>query len=304
MSHQNMEKDYSGKTEEKLLEELRKESGLPLSLEEGAVLDDEGRQRLSELIMSIKSASDKDAVLIRFLTGAAEKDELSRAFPRFFRAVSGENAQFSVFLIRTENEKGSGDPVFSVLSGLFPAPKNLISKVNDKTFVVAASGIDEDASDIAFMISDTLSSEALTAVRVGYDNKKCSLELMPQAFSNARSAILIADMFSLEDACVAYGDLGLSKLLSKVPKEDCSRYLEEEFQGFDFSTISSETMNTINTLFEKGLNISEAARELYVHRNTLVYRIEKFEHDSGLDLRDFDDAVRCKIGLLLSKRLT
>ena len=304
MSHQNMEKDYSGKTEEELLNELRKESGLPLSLEEGAALDDEGRKRLSELLMSIKSASDKEAVLIRFLTGAAEKDELSRAFPRFFRAVSGENAQFSVFLIRTENEQKSGDPVFSVLSGLFPAPKNLISKADDKTFVVVASGIDEDASDIAFMISDTLSSEALTAVRVGYDNKKSSLELMPQAFSNARSAILIADMFSLEDACVAYGDLGLSKLLSKVPKEDCSRYLEEEFQGFDFSTISSETMNTINTLFEKGLNISEAARELYVHRNTLVYRIEKFEHDSGLDLRNFDDAVRCKIGLLLSKRLT
>lgn len=304
MSHQNMEKDYSGKTEEELLNELRKESGLPLSLEEGAALDDEGRKRLSELLMSIKSASDKEAVLIRFLTGAAERDELSRAFPRFFRAVSGENAQFFVFLIRTENEQKSGDPVFSVLSGLFPAPKNLISKADDKTFVVVASGIDEDASDIAFMISDTLSSEALTAVRVGYDNKKSSLELMPQAFSNARSAILIADMFSLEDACVAYGDLGLSKLLSKVPKEDCSRYLEEEFQGFDFSTISSETMNTINTLFEKGLNISEAARELYVHRNTLVYRIEKFEHDSGLDLRDFDDAVRCKIGLLLSKRLT
>ena len=292
MSHQNMEKDYSGKTEEELLNELRKESGLPLSLEEGAALDDEGRKRLSELLISIKSASDKEAVLIRFLTGAAERDELSRAFPRFFRAVSGEN------------EQKSGDPVFSVLSGLFPAPKNLISKADDKTFVVVASGIDEDASDIAFMISDTLSSEALTAVRVGYDNKKSSLELMPQAFSNARSAILIADMFSLEDACVAYGDLGLSKLLSKVPKEDCSRYLEEEFQGFDFSTISSETMNTINTLFEKGLNISEAARELYVHRNTLVYRIEKFEHDSGLDLRDFDDAVRCKIGLLLSKRLT
>ena len=63
-------------------------------------------------------------------------------------------------------------------------------------------------------------------------------------------------------------------------------------------------MNTINTLFDKGLNIAEAARELYVHRNTLVYRIEKFEHESGLDLRDFDDAVRCRIGLLLSKRLT
>ena len=292
-----------GKTEEKLIEELRKESGLPLSLEEGAVLDDEGRKRLSELLMNIKSVSDKDAVLVRFLTGAAEKDELSRAFPRFFRSVSGENAQFFVFLIRTENEKSSGDPVFSVLTGLFPAPKNLISRADDKTIVVVASGIDEDASDIAFMISDTLSSEALTAVRVGYDNKKCTIDLLPRAFSNARSAIFIADMFSLEESCVAYGELGLSKLLSKVPKEDCSRYLEEEFHGFDFSTISSETMNTINTLFEKGLNISEAARELYVHRNTLVYRIEKFEHDSGLDLRDFDDAVRCRIGLLLSKRV-
>ena len=108
MSHQNMEKDYLGKTEEKLIEELRKESGLPLSLEEGTVLDDEGRKRLSELLMNIKSVSDKDAVLVRFLTGAAEKDELSRAFPRFFRSVSGENAQFFVFLIRTENEKSSG----------------------------------------------------------------------------------------------------------------------------------------------------------------------------------------------------
>ena len=299
-----MEKDYSGKTEEKLLEELRKESGLPLTLDEGVSLDDEGRRRLETLLFDLKSASDRDAVLMRFLTGTAGKDELSRAFPRFCRSLSGENAVFSVFLIRMESERKSPDSVFSVLSGLFPAPRNLISRVDESTFAVVADGADENAAETASMIRDTLSSEALTAVRVGYDNKKCGTDLLPRAFSNARSALLIADMFSLEEGCVSYGELGLSKLLSRVPAEDCSRYLEEEFDGFDFSSISSETMNTINTLFDKGLNIAEAARELYVHRNTLVYRIEKFEHESGLDLRNFDDAVRCRIGLLLSKRLT
>ena len=299
-----MEKDYSKKTEEELLEELRKESGLPLSIEDGASLDDEGKKRLCALLENLKSASDRDAVLMRFLTGSAGKDEFSRAFPRFFRSVSGEETYFSVFLVRPESGKESGDSVFSVLSGLFPAPKNLISRSDDSTFVVVAGAIDGEASDTAFMIRDTLSAEALTAVRVGYDKKKKGIDTLPRSYSNARSALLIADMFALEDGCVAYSELGLSKLLSKVPAEDCRRYLEEEFDGFDFSSISSETMNTINTLFDKGLNIAEAARELYVHRNTLVYRIEKFEHESGLDLRDFDDAVRCRIGLLLSKRLT
>lgn len=299
-----MEKDYSKKTEEELIEELRKESGLPLSIEDGASLDDEGKKRLCALLENLKSASDRDTVLMRFLTGSAGKDEFSRAFPRFFRSVSGEETYFSVFLVRPESGKESGDSVLSVLSGLFPAPKNLISRSDDSTFVVVAGAIDGEASDTAFMIRDTLSAEALTAVRVGYDKKKKGIDTLPRSYSNARSALLIADMFALEDGCVAYSELGLSKLLSKVPVEDCRRYLEEEFDGFDFSSISSETMNTINTLFDKGLNIAEAARELYVHRNTLVYRIEKFEHESGLDLRDFDDAVRCRIGLLLSKRLT
>lgn len=299
-----MEKDYSKKTEEELIEELRKESGLPLSIEDGASLDDEGKKRLCALLENLKSASDRDAVLMRFLTGSAGKDEFSRAFQRFTRSFSGEEAYFSVFLVRTESEKKSQESVLSVLSGLFPAPKNLISRSDDSTFVVVAGAIDGEASDTAFMIRDTLSAEALTAVRVGYDKKKKGIDTLPRSYSNARSALLIADMFALEDGCVAYSELGLSKLLSKVPAEDCRRYLEEEFDGFDFSSISSETMNTINTLFDKGLNIAEAARELYVHRNTLVYRIEKFEHESGLDLRDFDDAVRCRIGLLLSKRLT
>ena len=104
-----MEKDYSKKTEEELLEELRNESGLPLSIEDGASLDDEGKKRLCALLENLKSVSDRDAVLMRFLTGSAGKDEFSRAFPRFFRSVSGEETYFSVFLVRPESGKESGD---------------------------------------------------------------------------------------------------------------------------------------------------------------------------------------------------
>lgn len=79
--------------------------------------------------------------------------------------------------------------------------------------------------------------------------------------------------------------------------------MEDEFHGFSFSDLSTESTNTIKTLFDNGLNIAETARALYLHRNTLVYRLEKFHKESGMDLRLFDDAVKCKTGMMLNELL-
>ncbi len=111
----------------------------------------------------------------------------------------------------------------------------------------------------------------------------------------------IRDLFGMEASCTGYRTLGLSKLVSRLPKDACEEYLAEQFPNFSFNDLSSETVNTINTLFDNGLNLAETARSLYVHRNTLVYRIEKFSKESGLDLRNFDDAVRCRLGMLITK---
>ena len=144
-------KEISEKTSAELVEELRRESGLYLSLDESAENDDETRTKLTLLLDLLKSASDKNEVLMRYLTGQGSRDELARAFPRFFRAVSGENAGFSVYLVQTAPDAKASGSVFSVLSGLFPLPKNLLGEADDRTLVVVTSHPVEDNDNTQIM---------------------------------------------------------------------------------------------------------------------------------------------------------
>lgn len=289
-----------------LLTELQKISGLPLTLassSETNLSESVAEKRLSELIDLCKNADERNSFYTNFLSGSLTDEEIELGCAKYHISMNSSN--WSVYAIGFKNPYS--DIVTEILTGLFPVSKNIIVRIN-RTFIAIirfdAPEIDEDSErTTAMMIVDTLRSEAMTDAKVGFDRPAKEFNKLSSAFQNAVSAIKISTLFSLEDNAISYRNLGLNKLLAKIPESAIEEYMEDEFHGFSFSDLSTESTNTIKTLFDNGLNIAETARALYLHRNTLVYRLEKFHKESGMDLRLFDDAVKCKTGMMLNELL-
>ncbi|MBQ7431762.1 MAG: helix-turn-helix domain-containing protein, partial [Butyrivibrio sp.] len=122
-----------------------------------------------------------------------------------------------------------------------------------------------------------------------------------KSYKEAKMALEVGKIFYAEKRVTAYNTLGIGRLIYQLPVSLCKMFIEEIFGGKDMlpSDLDEETINTINKFFENNLNVSETSRELFVHRNTLVYRIEKLEKSTGLDIRTFDDALTFKIALMV-----
>ena len=112
-------------------------------------------------------------------------------------------------------------------------------------------------------------------------------------------ALDVGKIFYAEKSVVAYSALGIGRLIYQLPVNLCKLFIDEIFGDNVPSELDDETLTTINKFFENNLNVSETSRQLFVHRNTLVYRIEKIQKSTGLDLRNFDDALTFKIALMV-----
>jgi carbohydrate diacid regulator len=117
-------------------------------------------------------------------------------------------------------------------------------------------------------------------------------------------ALDVGRIFYAEKYVLAYNELGIGRLIHQLPLSLCEMFLEEVFHGNDIEQFDDETLMIINTFFENNLNVSETSRGLFVHRNTLVYRLEKIKKLTGLDLREFDDAIVFKVALMVKKYLS
>lgn len=288
-----------------LLSELRKISGLPLVLDSDALGNNPHatEKKLIDLISLCKNEDSRNTFFINFLSGTLSDEEIISGFAKYHVSMSYNS--WCVYAIGFKTP--FSNVVTEILSGLFPVSKNIIVRI-DQTFIAvircdASEKTESDELEISNMLVDTLRSEAMTDARVGFDKPVNDFLSIQKAFQNSFSALKIASEFSLEGSSFCYRSLGLNKLLSKLPDSTIEEYMEDEFHGFSFSELSTESTNTIKTLFDNGLNIAETARALYLHRNTLVYRLEKFHKESGLDLRLFDDAVKCKMGMMMNELL-
>lgn len=142
--------------------------------------------------------------------------------------------------------------------------------------------------------------EAMVKVRVGYGNVVKQLPEIAQSYQEARLALEVGRVFYAEYDIVSYGRLGIGRLIYQLPMSLCDMFIKEVF-GDKIPDIleDEEAMSTIQKFFENNLNISETARQLYVHRNTLVYRLERIEKSIGLDIRTFEDAMTFRIAVMV-----
>ena len=159
---------------------------------------------------------------------------------------------------------------------------------------------DETLEEIANSLVDSIHMEAMVKVRVGYGNAVTQIPELSASFQEAKMALQVGRIFYAEKDTISYSKLGIGRLIYQLPMSLCDMFIKEVF-GDTIPEIleDEEAMSTINKFFENNLNISETARQLYVHRNTLVYRLERIEKAIGLDIRKFDDAMTFRIAVMV-----
>ena len=201
---------------------------------------------------------------------------------------------------------GNETGVIQLLQNMFPE-NDFVINIDNKNIVVIKSLPSTESEDFidvtAKSIVDTINSELLLTVYVGIGTPVKSINDISHSYSEARLAIEIGRVFESEKYILSYGELGIGRLIYQLPSKLCELFLDEIFQKEGFESLDEETLLTIDKFFENSLNISETSRQLFVHRNTLVYRLDKIERLTGLDLRKFDDAVVFKVAALVRKYL-
>jgi carbohydrate diacid regulator len=212
----------------------------------------------------------------------------------------------AVLLIRlTEKNDVS---VYDVICNLFPdRQKDFVINVGESEIALVKEvrqGIETtDLEKLARSIVDTLSSEFYTHAAVGIGTIVSGVKDLAKSFKEAQVSLEVGKVFDTEKDIVSYDNLGIARLIYQLPTTLCEMFLKEVFKKGSIDSLDQETLFTIQRFFENNLNVSETSRKLFVHRNTLVYRLEKIKKLTGLDLRQFDHAIVFKVALMVKKYL-
>jgi carbohydrate diacid regulator len=198
---------------------------------------------------------------------------------------------------------------YDVIQNLFPdKSKDFVININETDIALVKEikpGIEsKDLEKLAGSIVDTLSSEFYTHCVVGIGTAIEGIKDLARSFKEAQVALEVGKVFDTERSIVRYDNLGIARLVYQLPTTLCEMFLKEVFKKGSIESLDHETLFTIQRFFENNLNVSETSRKLFVHRNTLVYRLEKIKKITGLDLREFEDAIVFKVALMVKKYLT
>lgn len=256
--------------------------------------------QIRSLIEAYSEKNDKNAFMQKLLLGSYSQVE---AFNRAKKLHISSSCQRAVFLVETR--QAGDEHALTMIRNIFSArTHDFITSVDDKGIIIVRELVStetyENLEATAHMLVDMLGAEAMTQAWVAYSNVANGLRDLANAYKEARMALEIGKIFYSERNVFGYRKLGIGRLIYQLPEEVCEMFIEEIFDGESLDAIDGETLNIIRTFFENNLNLSETSRQLYVHRNTLVYRFEKIQKRFGLDLRSFEDALTFKIAMLVS----
>ena len=213
-----------------------------------------------------------------------------------------------VFVVRPVDDRLDTVPV-DVVQGLFPDRQNdfVLSVGEHDVALIHQMGEDATAKDmeeVALRIEEALRADGESRVFVGIGTLALHLRDLAKSYKEAQIAIEVGKVFDTERYVINYENLGIGRLIYQLPTTLCEMFLQEVFKKNPIDALDQETLFTIYKFFENNLNVSETARKLFVHRNTLVYRLEKIKKLTGLDLREFDHAIIFKVALMVKKYLT
>ncbi len=183
--------------------------------------------------------------------------------------------------------------------------KNFVTAVDERNIIIVKELKEKDEKDsieaFAKELIETLSQETEAKIRVSIGTAVSDLKNISNSYKEAKMALEVGKIFDEEKAIINYTYLGIGRLIYQLPMTLCKIFVNEVLQGISIDQLEEETLSTVSKFFENNLNVSETSRQLYIHRNTLVYRLDKLQKLTGLDLRNFEAAIIFKITLMVHK---
>ncbi|MCI6467124.1 MAG: helix-turn-helix domain-containing protein [Faecalicatena sp.] len=285
---------------DKALSELKRITGITLEVK--AKTPEELELALTQvhcLCLAYKEKYNKNHFLQTLMTDGIPSYDI---FERASRLHIDAEVPRVLFLVETKGP--IDDTIMEVLKNLFPSQsKTYLVSMGERNLVILrplkTSETPADIGRLAHMIVDTLNMEALTRVQTAYSGTVETLMDLSAAYRETSLALKVGKLFYSEQTIFPYNQLGIGRLIYQLPVTICENFLKEIFGGEVPRTFDEETTATINKFFQNNLNIAETSRQLHMHRNTLIYRLEQIERRTGLDIRRFEDAMTFKIATMV-----
>ena len=256
--------------------------------------------QIQNLLVAYKERFDKDNFIKNLLL---DNLLLVDIYNRAKKLHIGIEVRRVVFLIETNRDKDGNE--LEKIRGLFGGKsKDFVTAVDEKNIIVVKELADneqyEDLRKTAEVILNLFRADG-NSVHISYGTVINELKEVSRSYKEARMALDVGKIFFEEQNIIAYSQLGIGRLIYQLPLPLCKMFIKEIFDGKSPDEFDEEILTTINKFFENSLNVSETSRQLYIHRNTLVYRLDKLQKSTGLDLRVFEDAITFKIALMVVK---
>ena len=255
--------------------------------------------QIQNLLVAYKERFDKDNFIKNLLL-----DNLLRVdmYTRAEKLHIDTDVKRVVYIIETKHEKDIN--ALETIRTLFASrTRDFITAVDEKSIIlvreVKSNETYEDLDKTAEVIIDMLNTEAMSSAHIAYGTIVNDIREVSRSYKEANMALDVGKIFSPEKDVIAYSSLGIGRLIYQLPIPLCKMFIKEIFGGKSPDDFDEETLVTIDKFFENSLNVSETSRQLYIHRNTLVYRLDKLQKSTGLDLRVFEDAITFKIALMV-----
>ena len=255
--------------------------------------------QLEGLLLAYKEKFDKDNFIKNLLL---DNLLLVDIYNRAKKLHIDVDAKRAVLTVETE---GSESKAHEAVKALFTGHStDFVTTVDENNIVIIKEvkkeeGYDELA-ECANEIMDAMKAASIS-VKISYGTIVNEIKEVSKSYKEAKMALDVGKIFYADDDIVAYNALGIGRLIYQLPMPLCRMFIREIFDGKNPDEFDEETITTINKFFENSLNVSETSRQLYIHRNTLVYRLDKIQKLTGLDLRVFEDAITFKIALMVVK---
>lgn len=294
--------DYS-KNKAKLLDQLYKATGINFDITDSSLSEDDTILKLKDMLAHFNVADSKNDFYKEYFTGQLSASDALVSLDRLHIPNQGLRILFYL-----ESQHDYSNEAVSLLKSLLPNSADVVVEM-DKRHLVVVAHIDSlaargDNDQMASELLDMLETETYTSFKLAFDSPVDSFNDLASSYKNAVLSMRIGNVFFSSERIYSFADLGLGRLLYSVPEEESEAYLENHISFEQLSNLDEETLNTLNAFFDCDLSIAETARMLFVHRNTLIYRLDKFADLTGYDVRKFSDAITIKICLMLYQYLS
>lgn len=287
-----------------VLKELNELTGLTLNPEAIQTDDlDYSISQLRSICSAYKEKYDKTYFLRNILHGEISDHSICQQARTFRIPVESPRALFLL-----ETKYAMDDTVLTVLRYMFSdqGDSYIIPLADNQAVILYPYKADrsyrEQIVELTHIIIDTLNTEVLVSAKIACGPAVCHLTQLSQSFEKAVTTLNIGKRFHLEQDIFFYDQLGIERIIYHLPNSLCEDFLNEVWKNNIPHVLDSELINMINCFLNNNLNIAETARQLHMHRNTLIYRIEKIQSQTDLDIRHFEDAMTLKLALMIMNK--